>query len=102
MTATIASGQTKSAPIELKFGYITSIGFPAAMTGTAVSFEGIADPGGTYKPIYLGAAAYSEAVVANVSLRVDSSVFAGYHAVKIVSNAAEAADRSLDITIARS
>jgi len=99
-TATIASGQTVGAAFYVGAKVPTVLRMPAAFTGTAVSFQGSLD-NVTYQQVYLGGSAYSETVAASKDVVLDQSALAGFPYLKIVSNAAEGGDRSIEATTRR-
>lgn len=95
LTATITSGQTKSAAVHALGGSIVAIETPAALTGTALSFEGSRD-GSTYVPLYDETnTALSVTVGTSRGYAIPPYWFKGWTFIKVVSNAAEGADRSI-------
>lgn len=94
LTATIAESGTVSDAV-LLYG-TTAVAFqtPAALTGTAFTFEGSIDAGATFKEIrdQLGVAV-SFTVAVDGSYPMDASIFASYDQIKVVSGSAEAAER---------
>lgn len=101
VTATIAITETASNAISLNG--MTPVGFemPAAFTGTAVAIHAADAVDGTYKPIYiaLGATALSYAVAASRYIAIDPTQLQGAQFIKLVSGSAEAAARSLILTM---
>lgn len=91
----IASGQTKSGALDLGFNTIVCIAFPT-MTGTAITFEASFD-GSTFYPLNIGGSAYTEVVAASTIVRIEPSLFSAFRSVKIVSNATEGAERTLQV-----
>lgn len=95
-TATIASGQTVGAAFYVGAKVPTSVRVPAAITGANLSFQGSQD-NTTYREIYLGGSLYSVPVVAGKDSVVNPSVFAAYPYLKLVSDAAEGANRTFEV-----
>ena len=98
-TVTIANGATVSS--ELRVGYRTSvvaIVTPAALTGTAVTFQGSVD-GSTFVPVYNEATQYSVNVSTSRYVALNRSVLSGLQSLKIVSGSAEAADRTIQVIL---
>lgn len=95
MNMVIASGQTKTAPIEnpkmALVGFIT----PATLTGTSFSFEGSVD-GSTYYPIHKDdGTVYTVPVAASRYTFLPPYNVCGWQYIKIVSNSAEGAARTI-------
>ena len=98
-STTIAASGTKSA--ELRTGYRTSvvaIVTPAALTGTAFTFEGSLD-GSVFVPVYNEATQYSVNVGTSRYVALNASVFQGLQSIKIVSGSSEAADRVIQVVL---
>ena len=98
-STTIANGQTKSA--ELRTGYRTSVVAlvtPAALTGTAFTFEGSLD-GSTFVPVYNEATQYSVNVGTSRYVALNASVFQGLQSIKVVSGSSEAAERTIQVVL---
>ncbi len=94
LTATIASSSTTSDAVKL-FG-TTAIAFqtPAALTGTAFTFEGSIDAGTTFKQIReQDGTAVSFVVAVDGTYPLDANLFAPYDEIKIVSGSTETAER---------
>lgn len=101
-TAAIASGQTTSGAIstgiiDTASTQLHGLEFPAAMTGTSMTFTGSRSTDGTYVAIREvgGGSAYSVTVTASAFVPLDPRVFATFPFVKMVSGSAEGADRSV-------
>lgn len=92
-TATIASGQTVGAVFYVGAKVPVALRVPAAITGANVSFQGSQD-NFTFQEIYLGGAVYSVPVTASKDSVLNPAPFAAYPFLKLVSDAAEGADRS--------
>ena len=103
-TATIAASGTTSGAVST--GIINSEGtqlhgleFPAAMTGTAMTFTGSRSSDGTYVTLKEvgGAATYSVTVTASSFVPLDPRVFATFPFIKLVSGSTEASERSITV-----
>lgn len=92
---TIALNGTKTAAIDLKGFTVVGIQFPSAFTGTAVSFEVGPDQTGTFVPVYNSSGVISYTAAASRYLSIDPSVLMGVIHLKVVSNASEAAARTI-------
>jgi hypothetical protein len=68
---------------------------PATFTGTAVSFQGSTDAGGSWADIYDGGSAYSVSVAAGKYHAIKPEVFYGVGLLRIVSNATEGGEREI-------
>ena len=98
-TCTIPNGQTVSDPIAVHSSLI-GIVMPAAFTGTAISFQGSAD-GVTYQPVYNDSGSLASVVVAAsraIGLDAFALALAPWAYIKLVSNAAEAAVRAIQLS----
>lgn len=97
LTATIASGQTTSAEIDLSGTTLCGFILPSALTGTALGLQMTNVSGGTYVTAQDGTGvSLSVAVAAGVYVPITNlAVTAGLRFVKVVSNASEAAARSI-------
>lgn len=96
----IASGATTSAALTMDndrqpIAIIT----PAAMTGTALTFEASDDNGTTWRPLFNESTAYSITISTSVSRHyaLARQPFEGVRLVRIVSNGTEGAARTLKI-----
>jgi hypothetical protein len=97
LVTTIASGQTTSGEIALGGTVPAGVFLPAAFTGTALSFQASPVSGGTYGALQSAGTTSSLACAAGVYVGVDRNVFSGVRFLKIVSNASEAAQRTLTL-----
>lgn len=98
---TIASGGTTSTVIDLSSLGFVGIIFPAAFTGTAITFQGSVD-NSTFTALYNSSnTAYSITVAASRYYMLNPADFMGSRYIKIVSNATEGGTRTLT-TITRS
>lgn len=98
---TIDNGATVSSAIELaRDERPVMIQTPAALTGTAITFQASID-GTTYVPVYEvgGTNAYSVTVSTSRAVALDHRVFAAVNYLKLVSGSAEAAARIIKVLI---
>lgn len=98
-TVTIANGQTVSS--ELRTGYRTSVVAiitPAALTGTAVTFQGSVD-GSTFVPVYNEGTQYSVNVGTSRYVALNNALLGGVQSIKVVSGSAEAAERTIQVVL---
>lgn len=97
-TATIANGATTSGAVDLKNKTLVGIEFPAALTGTSVSFTVARHGSTTFLPLYTSAGTrVSVTFTASSHIGLLASDFAGCEQVKIVSSASEGAERSITL-----
>jgi hypothetical protein len=97
LNAVIPNSGTISAAVDLVGTGLVAIQLPAAMTGTAISFQGSAD-GTTFGAIHDGAgAAVSITIAANLVVVVPSSITNGSRWLKLVSGSTEAAERTIKL-----
>ena len=94
--ATIAISTTDSDAINLQGTTIAGIYIPSVFTGTAISFKASYD-GINYFNISDGTAIVSATVTGGQYIALSPIVFYGVRELKIVSNAAEAAERILTV-----
>lgn len=91
---TIPISTTTSEAIYLGGEVLCGIAFPAAMTGTSVSFQ--VNIAGTYRAVYDDTGALlTVTVTASAFVPIYTDSFMGAKHLKIVSNASEAAARTL-------
>lgn len=100
VTVTIAASGTTSAAVAVGAGVPVGIAFPAALTGTAVTFQ-VSQDGVTYRNLYDAGAAYSVTFTASVYEGLKAALFAGAAFVKVVSNGTEAAERTIELVTRR-
>jgi hypothetical protein len=95
-TATIANAATVSGAVDCTDGRTAfAIVTPAALTGTAMTFQASHD-GTTYNPITdTAGAAYSITVAASRYIPITSAHFAGARYIKVVSGSSEGASRAI-------
>ena len=97
-TATIAEGDTVSGAVSLVGVTILGLITPAALTGTALTFQVSASAAGAYVPLHdATGAAVSVTVAASRAYYLSPAIFAVWRAVKVVSGSAEAADRTITL-----
>jgi hypothetical protein len=99
IVATIASGQTSTGEIDLQNMRLGGIGVPAAMTGANFTIQ--ANINGTLKTIDKGGSDYSVPATVSKVVWVDPSVLWLYDKIAIVSDGAEAAERTLVLAVSR-
>lgn len=98
-SVTIANGETVSSAAFMKNGVAGAIQFPAALTGTALTFQ-VSYDGVTYTALYAtGGSAVSYTVAASRVIPLDKEVFGAFPYIKLVSGSAEGAARTLIIYI---
>lgn len=104
-TVTIASGGTTTAVVDCGLisnnaeTQLVGISFPAAMTGTAMTFTAGSTAAGTFTALREvgGAAAYSITITASARVPLDPRVFACCPFIRCVSGSSEGADRTLTL-----
>ena len=94
-SVSIANGQQESAEIVTNGMSLCGILTPAALTGTALTFEASDVAGGTYLPVYNSSGQVSYTVAANRYVAIDPKDFQGIQFLKIKSGSAEGAARTL-------
>lgn len=97
IVASIASGGTTSQAIGLPGLTLLGIQTPAALTGTALTFQ-VSHDGNTWVPLYDDAATPAEislTVTTSRAYSLDPSKFAAWEWIKVVSGSAEAAARQI-------
>lgn len=98
-SATIPNGQQNSADVLLSPGdSLVGIFMPAAFTGTALTFL-IQHPTGSDFTLYSAGSDVSITVAPSKYVALNSDLFKGVSKLKIRSNAAEGADRSLVLAV---
>lgn len=98
-TASITSGNTASATIDLMGATLCGIHLPAALTGTSLSFQIASASGGTYQTLQKNGGDFALPVTQGRYVSLDPATFAGVQFLKIVSSAAEAANRTLTLAV---
>jgi hypothetical protein len=104
LSATIASGQTTSAEIDLLGGTLVGILFPAAMTGSTLKIQVASASGGTFETLQkdeVGGGDYTITVSAGKAVPLTNlAVLKGWRFIKLVSGSSEGADRILTLEVA--
>lgn len=101
-TVTIASSGTTSSAIDLGEWLLAGIITPAALTGTAFTFTASDTEDGTYNTCYdSSGTAITVTAAASRHILLEPQTFAGGRWLKIVSGAAEAADRNITVVLHR-
>jgi hypothetical protein len=96
---TIASSGTESAAVDLRGMTLCGFYLPAALTGTAVSFKASID-NSTFVTVEDGFGnTVSKTVSASKAIILNPSDFAGIQYLKLVSNATEAAERTITLAL---
>lgn len=96
-TVTISNGTTTSNAIDLQGLCLVQIQTPAALTGTAITFQSSND-GVTYQPLYNDSnTQLSITVGTSRNYNIAPTDFAGCRFLKIVSNASEGSDRAITL-----
>jgi hypothetical protein len=99
---TIASGQTTSAAVAIGDGVPVGLQTPAALTGTAITFQGSCDDGATYAPLYDSSGSVVSITVSTSRLiAIEGLYFVPCTHIKLVSGSSEAADRALVLVMRR-
>jgi len=92
-TATIANNATTSDAISCGGAYLCAVSFPAAFTGTSISFQ-VSFDGSTYRDLRdSSGAVVSLAVHVEDTVSAPLDVFGPFPYLKVVSNATELAER---------
>ncbi len=95
----VATSTTVSSAAFMKNGVAGAIIMPAALTGTAISFQVSIDDT-VYTPLYdTSGSAISYTVAASRVIPLNKEIFASFPYIKIVSGSAEAANRTFTILI---
>lgn len=109
-TTTIASSATASAAVNVPQDCtLVAVSTPSALTGSSFTFEISDDDGTTYKPLYNGSTQYSVTVGTSRHIALDAtatrSVLGGSATaptwVKVISNSAEGAARTIALIFAQ-
>jgi hypothetical protein len=100
VAASIASGQQISSTIELEGYSFCGVFLPAAFTGTALTFEASYD-GTNFFPVYntTSGTALSYTVAQGHYCAIDPKDFYGINYLQIKSGSAEAAARTLQVSL---
>jgi hypothetical protein len=81
------TGAVQTGPNCIPVGVLT----PAAMTGTAITFEVLVQGETTYQPLYNGSSVYTLTVAANRYVALSPDVMLGVQDLKVVSGSSESA-----------
>lgn len=92
----ISSGQTVSAAIDLGVYRAVGLSMPSAFTGTTLKFQSSFD-GTNFLPVYKDGVEVSETVGTSRRVVLDPAKFYGIRYLRLVSNQAELADRSINV-----
>lgn len=96
----IANGAVLSSACECGFARLARISMPAAFTGTAMGVHVLSDDGVTYRVLYNSdGSAYGITCAAGREIIVNLVDFLGIQSFKLLSNAAEGAERTIGITL---
>lgn len=97
VTVVITNGAQESAAIVTSGMSLCGIQFPAAFTGTTVTFEACDTFAGTYLPLksLIGGTALTYTIAQGTYQAIDPKDFAGVQFLKIKSGSAEGAARSI-------
>lgn len=98
-SATIDNGATTSGAIDVGGMSLVGIKFPAAFTGTTVTFTMCDTLGGTYVPVYNASGAVSYTIAQARYYAIAPADFSGIRYLKIVSGSAEGAARTLVLSL---
>ena len=94
----IATSTTVSSEVDLNGTHLFAIGTPAALTGTAITFQVSDTGGGTFNALYDDSGTqYSVTVAPSRVIYLDPSIFAAFRFLKLVSGSAESANRTLKL-----
>lgn len=95
----ISENATTSTAVDTDGLLLSGIIFPAAMTGTALTFQvASTNTGGNFKALKeTDGTDVTYTVTADAHVRIDPSGWAGVGAIKVISDATEAADRKLNL-----
>lgn len=100
-TVTIANAGTVSTAVRIDPAMVTGVVMPSAFTGTALAIHGSLTFDGTYQALFdSDGNAVSLGVAASRSIGLsgaEAAVVAAFPFLKVVSNAAEAAERVITI-----
>lgn len=94
-SVSIANGAQSSAAINCGGMVLVGIMFPAAFTGTAITFEMCDTIDGTYVPMYNAAGVMTYTIAQGRYIAVNRVDFYGVNFLKIKSGSAEGAIRTL-------
>jgi len=99
-TATIPNAGTTSPAVSLNGATLVGIITPAALTGTALTFQASPTLTGTYSPVYAtGGTQVSYTVGTSRYIVIPAQDMAGVQFVKVVSGSTEAAARDITLVV---
>jgi hypothetical protein len=99
-TATIANGATTSDAVDCGQNRAARLSMPAAFTGTSLGVQVLASDGSTYQTLYDDSGvAYAITVAAGREVILNMIDFLGIQSFKLVSNAAEGAERAIGVVL---
>lgn len=96
-SATIASGQTTSAAIEVNGLAVVGIILPAAMTGTSLTLQASVDGTNFYTIADSNNTNVTVTYGASKMIYLNSQITAGVESIKLVSGSSEGADRAFTL-----
>jgi hypothetical protein len=97
-TATIASGQTTSAAVDLSGTTLVGLQMPASFTGTSVTFQVATSAAGTYQSMTSSTgSALTFTVAGGKYVAANPTDFAGVQYFKLISGSSEGADRIIEL-----
>jgi len=97
-TMRIEAAAQESEAVDLRpIGQLSALVIPEAFTGTAIAFKAAIEDDGPFLPVYNEGADYSVPVQAGKYVVIDPAVFHGVVLVRLVSNAAEAEAREIQV-----
>lgn len=98
LTATIANGQTTSNAIDCGFPRAVRLSMPAAFTGVSLTLLALAADGVTYQSVYnQDGTQYTIVVAASREILLNLQDILSISNFKLVSSAAEGAERSIGV-----
>lgn len=99
VTIDISENATTSTAVDTDGLLLSGIIFPAAMTGSAITFQvASTNTGGTFKSLKeTDGTDVTYTVTADAHVRIDPSGWAGVGAIKVISDGTEAADRKINL-----
>lgn len=97
---TILNTATASSAIDCAGLTLCGVKFPAVFTGTTITFQMCDTIGGTYVPVHNAAGtAITYTIAASRYAAIDPKDFHGINFLKIVAGTAQAADRTLTVSL---
>lgn len=97
LTATIGSGNTASAVIDLSGTSLVGMISPSALTGATLTFSASPTEDGTYNTLYRNGSDVSLTFAADKYILLEPSDFVGVRFLKVTSDSTEAADREFTL-----